>query len=57
MVWSTSLHNPDFSKYAEDCGGMGIWVSRPEKLDEALGRIVEHDGPALLEVMTDPELT
>ncbi len=57
MVWSTSLQNPDFSKYAENCGALGIRVSTPEALDEALERIVDHDGPALLEVMTDPELT
>ena len=57
MVWSTSLQNPDFSKYAENCGALGIRVSSAERLDEALERVVAHDGPALLEVMTDPELT
>jgi len=56
VVWATSLHNPDFSKYAENCGALGIRVSDPTRLDEALEKIVDCDGPAMLEVMTDPEL-
>jgi pyruvate oxidase len=56
MVWSTSLHNPDFSKYAENCGALGIRVSDYNQLGEALKMIFEHDGPAMVEVMTDPEL-
>ncbi len=55
-VWSTALHNPDFSKYAENCGALGIRVSDATRLDEALKRIFDYDGPAMLEVMTDPEL-
>ena len=53
-VWETSLHNPDFSKYAENCGALGIRVTDPGQLDEALSRGLEHDGPALIEVMSDP---
>ena len=55
-VWQTSLHNPDFSKYAELCGALGIRVSDRADLDEAIARALEHDGPSLVEVMTDPEL-
>ena len=55
-VWETSLHNPDFSKYAEVCGALGIRVTRKEELDEALGSAFAHDGPSLVEVITDPEL-
>jgi len=55
-VWETSLHNPDFSKYAEICGALGIRVTRKEELDEALGSAFAHDGPSLVEVITDPEL-
>jgi thiamine pyrophosphate-dependent acetolactate synthase large subunit-like protein/nitrite reductase/ring-hydroxylating ferredoxin subunit len=55
-VWQTSLHNPDFSKYAEICGAMGIRVTRKEELDEALRNALEHEGPALVELMTDAEL-
>ncbi len=55
-VWQTSLHNPDFSKYAEISGAMGIRVDRADQLDSALERALAYDGPALVEVMTDAEL-
>ena len=55
-VWQTRLHNPDFSRYAEICGALGIRVTDPGELDAALARAVEHPGPALVEVMTDAEL-
>jgi pyruvate oxidase len=55
-VWQTSLHNPSFAAYAEACGALGIRVTERDELDEALRRALEHDGPALVEVMTDPEL-
>ncbi len=55
-VWQTRLHNPDFSRYAEICGALGIRVTDPAELDAALERAVGHPGPALVEVMTDAEL-
>lgn len=55
-VWQTQLHNPDFSRYAEICGALGIRVTDASQLDDALRRAFEHDGPALVEVMADPEL-
>ena len=55
-VWETSLHNPDFSEYARICGALGIRVTSPDELDGAIARAMAHDGPALVEVITDPEL-
>ncbi|NEZ62714.1 thiamine pyrophosphate-binding protein [Leptolyngbyaceae cyanobacterium CCMR0082] len=55
-VWQTSLHNPDFSKYAENCGGLGIRVTQKEELDEAITRALAYQGPALVEIIADPEL-
>ena len=55
-VWSTSLHNPDFSKYAENCGALGIRVHDRSQLDDGLKQIINHDGPAMLEIMTDGKL-
>jgi len=55
-IWSTSLDNPDFSKYAENCGAMGIRIHDSSQLDESLRQIFKHDGPAMLEIITDPEL-
>lgn len=56
-VWETMLHNPDFSRYAELCGALGIRVTSASELDDALSRALAHDGPALVEVLTDPDLT
>ena len=56
-VWQTSLHNPSFADYATLCGGLGIRVDRAEQLTEALRTALASEGPALVEVMTDPLLT
>ena len=55
-VWSTSLHNPNFARYAEICGAKGVRVTSPSQLDEALTGALAHDGPALVEVITETEL-
>jgi pyruvate oxidase len=55
-VWQTSLHNPDFCEYARSCGALGIHVTRADELDAALAQGLAHDGPALIEVVTDPDL-
>ena len=55
-VWQTSLHNPDFSKYAEICGALGIRVTDASQLEAALDAAAAHDGPALVEIVTDPDL-
>jgi pyruvate oxidase len=55
-VWQTELVNPDFAAYAELCGATGIRVADPSGLDDAIGRALATDGPALVEVMQDPLL-
>jgi pyruvate oxidase len=55
-VWQTSLHNPDFSEYARICGALGIRVERASELGAALRRALDHDGPALVEVVADSDL-
>ena len=55
-VWQTSLHNPDFSRYAQNCGAFGRRVEDPADLDGALAEALSHPGPALVEIMSDPEL-
>jgi thiamine pyrophosphate-dependent acetolactate synthase large subunit-like protein/nitrite reductase/ring-hydroxylating ferredoxin subunit len=55
-VWATSLHNPDFSRYAQTCGAWGVRVTEAAQLEEALQAALAHEGPALVEVLTDPEL-
>jgi nitrite reductase/ring-hydroxylating ferredoxin subunit len=41
---------------AEISGALGIRVTSADQLDDALSAAAAHDGPALIEVMTDPEL-
>jgi thiamine pyrophosphate-dependent acetolactate synthase large subunit-like protein len=55
-VWQTELHNPNFSEYAELCGALGIRVTEAAELDQALQRALAHEGPAMVEVIADPEL-
>ncbi|MDJ0707127.1 MAG: thiamine pyrophosphate-binding protein [Leptolyngbyaceae cyanobacterium MO_188.B28] len=55
-VWQTSLHNPDFSKYAEICGGFGVRVTQKAELDTAISEALAYNGPAIVEVIADPEL-
>ena len=55
-VWQTSLTNPDFSKFATNCGALGLRVSEEDRLESALQRALAYEGPALVEVMTDPQL-
>ena len=55
-VWQTSLHNPDFSQFAELCGAQGIRVEKREDLESALERALAHDGPSVVEILTDAEL-
>jgi pyruvate oxidase len=52
-VWATSLSNPNFAEYAEGCGALGIRVSDKDELASAMAQLMAHDGPGLLEVITD----
>jgi thiamine pyrophosphate-dependent acetolactate synthase large subunit-like protein/nitrite reductase/ring-hydroxylating ferredoxin subunit len=55
-VWQTSLHNPNFAQYAELCGALGIRVTEASELDAAIESALAHDGPAMVEVVGDPDL-
>ena len=55
-VWQTSLVNPNFADFATLCGGLGIRVTDPADLNAALAQTMAHDGPALVEVITDAQL-
>ncbi len=56
-VWKTKLHNPNFAEFASSCGALGIRITPSNhSLDDALKQAFAHDGPALLEVMTDVQL-
>jgi thiamine pyrophosphate-dependent acetolactate synthase large subunit-like protein/nitrite reductase/ring-hydroxylating ferredoxin subunit len=55
-VWQTDLRNPNFATYAKLCGGKGIRVTKPEQLQAAFEEALAHDGPTIVEIMTDVEL-
>jgi thiamine pyrophosphate-dependent acetolactate synthase large subunit-like protein len=55
-VWQTDLTNPNFAEYAKLCGGFGVRVEARGQLDDAISAALAHDGPALVEIIADPEL-
>ncbi|MEM0946383.1 MAG: thiamine pyrophosphate-dependent enzyme [Pseudomonadota bacterium] len=55
-VWETDLVNPSFATFARLCGGHGEKVTMAEDIRPALERALAHDGPAIVELMTDAEL-
>lgn len=55
-VWETELTNPPFATFARLCGGHGVRVTEPSELDAAIAEAIAVPGPALVEVMTDPDL-
>jgi pyruvate oxidase len=55
-VWETNLHNPSFAAFAKLCGGGGFRVTKQEQIESALQDALAHDGPALVEIITDAEL-
>ena len=53
--FGTVLHNPDFARVAEAIGMRGIRVERPDDVDGAVADALAHDGPVLLDVLTNPD--
>ncbi|MCP5039134.1 MAG: acetolactate synthase 3 large subunit [Rhodobacteraceae bacterium] len=49
--WSESL--PDFVKLAEAFGAKGRLVTDPADLDDAIGEMIDHDGPFILDVLVE----
>lgn len=52
--WETELYNPDFAAYAEDCGGLGINVKKPQELPGAVDKALSVDKPVIVNIETDP---
>jgi len=55
--WKTELNNPNFADYANNCGGLGIRVSKNEELEDAVRKALKYNGPAIVEILSDPLLT
>ncbi len=56
QVWQTSLQNPSFAEFAELCGGKGIRVESREQVESAIREALAHDGPTIVEFVTDMQL-
>ncbi|MEV0319270.1 pyruvate dehydrogenase [Streptomyces sp. NPDC050658] len=52
--FGTANHNPDFAAVARACGAYGVRVEKPKQLAGALKDAFAHKGPALVDIVTDP---
>ena len=52
--YQTDLKNPNFAKVAEAIGMMGVRIENPADLASGFKKALEHKGPALIDVVTDP---
>ncbi|MEU3776865.1 pyruvate dehydrogenase [Streptomyces sp. NPDC032472] len=52
--YGTTYHNPDFAAIARAAGAYGVRVEKPKQLSGALKDALKHKGPALVDVVTDP---
>jgi len=48
------LHDIDFARFAEACGGVGITVREPDQIKPALERALSCGKAAVVEVYVDP---
>jgi pyruvate dehydrogenase (quinone) len=55
LEFGTDLNNPDFSAMAKGMGIHAIRVEDPAELEDAVDDILAHPGPALLDVVTNPQ--
>jgi acetolactate synthase-1/2/3 large subunit len=54
-VAGTELWSPDFARYAEAFGGLGVRVERNEDVADAVGAVLAHPGIAVLSVAVSRE--
>jgi len=54
MDWQTEMVNPDFIKLAEAMGIAAWEAKKPGEAEAALINGFEHDGPAIINIFTDP---
>ncbi|MGP3774989.1 pyruvate dehydrogenase [Streptomyces sp. SDT5-1] len=52
--YGTTNKNPDFASIARAAGAYGVRVEKPKQLAGALKEAFKHKGPALVDVVTDP---
>lgn len=55
-VWHTSLKNPNFADFAASCGAYSVRVENKSALYSEMKKLMEIEGPAVLECITDVAL-
>ena len=55
LTHGTSLVDTDFSKLANAAGILGLRAERPEQVKPLLNQALEHNGPALVDVVVNPQ--
>ncbi|PKP51492.1 MAG: pyruvate oxidase [Bacteroidetes bacterium HGW-Bacteroidetes-1] len=54
--FATDLHNPDFAEFANGCGALGLKAKGREELESKMKVVLDYEGTALLEIITDGQL-
>ncbi len=53
LDFATDLHNPNFAQMAQGAGLLGLTAEAPEQVRPMLAEALNHDGPALVEVLVN----
>jgi len=53
LDFGTNLVNPNFAKMAEATGLLGVTAETPAQVRPMIAQVLQHDGPALVEVVVD----
>jgi pyruvate oxidase len=51
--WQTDLFDFNFANYAQNCGGVGIKVTEPKDLEDAVKKALSTRNPAIVDIDTD----
>tara|TARA_R110001583_G_scaffold73390_3_gene204331 strand:+ start:35792 stop:37735 length:1944 start_codon:yes stop_codon:yes gene_type:complete len=54
-VWKTDLSNPKFNEFAQSCGMIGLRAENNSEIEDKMKQLFQTEGPALLEIVTDPD--
>jgi len=53
--WQTNLYNFDYANFAQNAGGLGIKVLKPEDLEEAIDKCFSTKTATIVDINTDPK--
>jgi thiamine pyrophosphate-dependent acetolactate synthase large subunit-like protein/rubredoxin len=53
--WQTNLYNFNYASFAKNAGGLGIKVTKPEALEEAVGKCLSAKTAVIVDINTDPK--